>query len=88
MRNILLILFLSASILAYSKNVKIDDLKDYEGKPFTGVAYSYFPDGKIFMEQHYKNGNKESEGTYEDCHEVGYWIYYFENGTLKAEKKY
>lgn len=107
MKQILILSFFLPSFVF--GQTKLDDLKTNNGLayevgktvPFSGKAYSYFPNGDIQSSMEYKNGLMNGEikswykkdvlqveGFVENRIKTGVWKMYYENGKLKKQTNF
>ncbi len=86
---------LSAEAMAYSALTEIDSIAYYEGKPFEGIAYERYSNGRLLRVQSYSRGHKHGymyvwypDGTpqlytnYRRGHLNGRFMGWYPNGTL------
>lgn len=87
--------------ILYFSNGNIETESHYKDGKFNGITTNYYSDGSIksieMYQNDYKNGKstyyypfnrKEKEGNYQDCIEVGIWLFWDENGKKIAKKEY
>ncbi|MCS5421444.1 toxin-antitoxin system YwqK family antitoxin [Psychrilyobacter sp. S5] len=85
MKQLLLILIISISLMSYGKTIDKEQLQTRNGvyfetnqeTPYTGEAIAYYENGKIKFKGSYKDGLRKGE-----------WIAYNENGKIKAKANF
>ncbi len=91
----------NSSEISFQKNDEGVNLAYYQNKPFTGIIYTEYPDGKRFVQKSfvkgleegkweifYTNGNKMKSGTITNGIKDGYVYEWWENGKPKNKQPY
>ena len=90
MKKILLIVSLLFLSVGFSQQI-IPVVETYENGNIESITYhkkSRTGIEKVKYEQYYENGQKKSEGKFEDDKKDGLWKDYYENGQLQEEGHY